>query len=165
MGAFSLIVVINLLNSWKMSLDDDPSKYGNDEQLEHLWVVKAIDFAEVHYDLLQSINSRYLKLTHIDDRIYEAYFSTFPDLNVTKLTEEELKTVEAKAKWRHFCEQFKPLIEDYNFGTLLRLDSSGDYCEENTTFSYRLQFLAIEIARNRNGCNTCLYFSNENATR
>ncbi len=141
------------------SLPTDGAAYGNEAELEHLWVSKAIDFAEVHFDLLQSIDSTFLKLTHIDDRIYEAFCNTFPDLNVESLKEEELKTTEAKAKWRHFCEQFKPLIEDYNFGTLLRLDPKGPYTEENTTFSYRLQFLAIEIVRNRLGVNKYLYLN------
>ncbi|CAG5127636.1 unnamed protein product, partial [Candidula unifasciata] len=59
-------------------------------------------------------------------------------------------------KWRNFCESFKEEIEDYNMGTLLRLDCEGDYTPENTTFSVRTQFLAIEIARNKEGYNSCV---------
>ncbi|XP_063712088.1 protein PBDC1-like [Symsagittifera roscoffensis] len=140
-----------------MAFDIDPSQLGNPQDLEQLWVNKAIDFSEVHYDLLQSLDARFLKLTHIDDRIYEAFKASFPELNVEKIEEEELKNEAAKIKWRHFCEQFKPLIKDHNFGTLLRLDPKGPYTEENTTFSYRLQFLAIEIARNKEGFNLSLH--------
>ncbi len=35
----------------------------------------------------------------------------------------------------------------------MRLDASGDYNEENTTIAPRIQFYAIEIARNREGHN------------
>lgn len=55
--------------------------------------------------------------------------------------------------WRPFCEQFKEEVEDYSFGTLLRLDCSGEFSEENTTLVPRIQFYAIEIARNREGFN------------
>ena len=35
-------------------------------------------------------------------------------------------------EWREYCESFKGMVEDYNFGTLLRLDSTSDYNPENT---------------------------------
>jgi hypothetical protein len=38
--------------------------------------------------------------------------------------------------------------------TLMRIDSSLDYSEENTTIAPRIQFYAIEIARNREGHNS-----------
>ena len=40
-----------------------------------------------------------------------------------------------------------------SLGSLLRLDSSSDYSEENTCISVKIQFLAIEIARNKGGFN------------
>lgn len=52
-----------------------------------------------------------------------------------------------------FCEKFKNIIEDYSFGTLLRADTKGDYSEANTILVPRVQFYAIEIARNRAGLN------------
>ncbi|NXK69704.1 PBDC1 protein, partial [Sylvietta virens] len=59
----------------------------------------------------------------------------------------------APQKWRPFCLRFEGVVEDFNFGTLLRLDSRREYSEENTIFATRIQFFAIEIARNREGCN------------
>lgn len=56
-------------------------------------------------------------------------------------------------KWRPFCESFKDVIEDYNFATLIRIDSTKDYSEENTIIVPRIQFYAIEIVRNREGHN------------
>ncbi|KAG7231967.1 hypothetical protein INR49_010050 [Caranx melampygus] len=48
-------------------------------------------------------------------------------------------------------------VEDFNYGTLLRLDCEKDYTEENTIFATRVQFFAIEIARNREGFNDAVY--------
>ena len=56
-------------------------------------------------------------------------------------------------KWRPFCEQFKGVVEDHSFGTLLRADCEGDYSEENSILTTRIQFYAIELARNREGYN------------
>jgi Polysaccharide biosynthesis len=55
--------------------------------------------------------------------------------------------------WRNFCEKFK-WVEDFSYGTLLRLDCSKEYSEINSTLVARIQFLAIELARNREGNNT-----------
>lgn len=52
-----------------------------------------------------------------------------------------------------FCEKFKNIVEDYSFGTLLRADTKGDYREVNTILVPRVQFYAIEIARNRENLN------------
>lgn len=37
-------------------------------------------------------------------------------------------------KWRPFCLRFEGVVEDFNYGTLLRLDCRKDYTEENTIF-------------------------------
>merc|ERR1712098_65708 len=128
---------------------------GNDGRVEQLWALKAIEHAEVYFNLLCAVEPSYLKLTgsrESDDEIHEDFRKTFPDLKVSKLSEEDLKSEGAKAAWRDFAERYKTL-EDYSLGCLLRLDSSQDYEEENTIIAIRVQFLAIEIARNREGCN------------
>uniref|UniRef100_A0A3Q2DSK2 Polysaccharide biosynthesis domain-containing protein n=1 Tax=Cyprinodon variegatus TaxID=28743 RepID=A0A3Q2DSK2_CYPVA len=65
-------------------------------------------------------------------------------------------------RWRAFCNQFEGIVEDFNYGTLLRLDCEKDYSEENTIFATRVQFFAVEIARNREGCNDTVFLSKEN---
>lgn len=95
----------------------------------------------------------------MDDEIYSLFRETFKDLNVKLLTSEDLKSDEAKERWRPFCNQFEGLVEDFNYGTLLRLDSEKEYTEENTIFATRVQFYAIEIARNREGYNNAVYKS------
>lgn len=72
------------------------------------------------------------------------------------IKEDELKSTKEKAKWRPFCERFKTLVEDYSFGTLLRSDAKDDYKEDNTMLVTRIQFYAIELARNKEGVNDIL---------
>ncbi|XP_064833754.1 protein PBDC1-like isoform X2 [Oncorhynchus masou masou] len=108
-------------------------------------------------DLISSVNPINLKLTTVDDRIYTSFKASFSDLNIKNLDPDMLKTAEAKEKWRPFCNQFDGVVEDFNYGTLLRLDCVKDYTEENTIFATRIQFFAIEIARNREGFNTPVF--------
>lgn len=56
-------------------------------------------------------------------------------------------------KWRDFCTYFQNKVEDFSFGTLLRKNCTGEYSEENSILVTRIQFLAIELARNKEGLN------------
>uniref|UniRef100_A0A2C9JV50 Polysaccharide biosynthesis domain-containing protein n=1 Tax=Biomphalaria glabrata TaxID=6526 RepID=A0A2C9JV50_BIOGL len=134
-----------------------PEELENNSQIEMQWALKAMDHATIHYNLISSVDPTCLRLTRIDDKLYHQFREEFPDLDVAKLNEDQLKSADAKEKWRNFCEKFKGEIEDYNMGTLLRLNCEDDYNPDTTTFSVRTQFLAIEIARNREGHNSCLY--------
>ncbi|XP_076650538.1 protein PBDC1 [Halictus rubicundus] len=128
-------------------------EFGNDPSVEAMWAMKAMEHAEVYFNILCSVDPKLLKLTPHDDQIYKTFRDTFPNLKVDKIDEEELKSEEGKARWRPFCEQFKGLVEDYSFGTLLRADCESDYLETNTILTTRIQFYAIELARNREGYN------------
>lgn len=90
----------------------------------------------------------------IDEQIYAHFRETFPDLKVDRLVEDEFKSEEGKAKWRGFVMQYEKKVQDYNFGTLLRLNAHEGYTEANTMFVTRMQFYCIEIARNREGLNS-----------
>ncbi|XP_041825253.1 protein PBDC1 isoform X2 [Melanotaenia boesemani] len=110
-------------------------------------------------DLISSVDPKFLKLTKLDDKIYSSFRETFKELDVKQLKEDDLKSDEAKERWRPFCNQFEGLVEDFNYGTLLRLDCEKDYSEENTIFATRVQFFAVEIARNREGYNDVVFTS------
>merc|ERR1712113_496520 len=91
-----------------------------------------------------------------DDEIYTAFRKEFPDMKVGLLDEmKDLKSDGMKKRWREFCEAHKD-VEDYSFATLLRLDSAGEYEEENSVIVTKIQFYAIELARNREGHNTLI---------
>lgn len=149
LGADGLIAGANVLNRPAEEFDNDPS-------VEALWAMKALEHAEVYFNILCSVDPKLLKLTPHDDNIYKTFREEFPDLKVDVLDEDGLKSFEAKQKWRPFCEKFKDVVEDYSFGTLLRLDHTGEYSEHNSILVTRIQFYAIELSRNREGLNDCI---------
>ncbi|KAL6449777.1 SPBC3E7.07c Protein PBDC1 [Candida maltosa Xu316] len=120
------------------------------------FAVKAVEQAETYYSLLEKVPGSKLRLTKYDDEIFNQLLEDFPEFKdhekASVISEEEMKSPSGKAKWRTFCEKFKD-IEDYNFGTLLRLKSNDEYSQENTMFAVRIQFYAVEVARNRYGLN------------
>lgn len=129
------------------------SEFGNDPTVESLWAIKAVEHMEVYFNLIGAVDPKILKLTPHDDAIYKEFRERFPNLDVKCLVESEIKSEESKKEWREFCLKFENVVEDFNFATLLRLDSEKDYAEENTTLVPRVQFYAVEIARNREGFN------------
>ncbi|XP_010134792.1 PREDICTED: protein PBDC1 [Buceros rhinoceros silvestris] len=128
-------------------------------RVELAWAMKAHQHAEVYFNLISSVDPKFLNLTKVDDQIYSEFRKTFTDLKIDVLDPEELKSEPAKEKWRPFCLRFEGVVEDFNYGTLLRLDCRQPYTEENTIFATRIQFFAIEIARNREGWNSVVYSS------
>lgn len=128
-------------------------EFDNDPSVEAMWAMKAMEHALVYFNILCSVDPKLLRLTPHDDQIYKTFREVFPDLKVDIINEDELKSEEGKQKWRPFCEQFKGYVEDYSFGTLLRADCGGPYSQENSILTTRIQFYAIELARNREGLN------------
>ncbi|XP_050507194.1 protein PBDC1 [Diabrotica virgifera virgifera] len=131
-------------------------EFENDQTVETMWAIKAFEHAEVYFNILCSVDPKLLKLTPVDDLIYKVFREEFPKLEVEVIIENELKSTKEKSKWRPFCERFKTIVEDYSYGTLLRADAKDDYKEENTILVTRIQFYAIELARNREGVNDIL---------
>ncbi|KAJ1999470.1 hypothetical protein GGI04_003556 [Coemansia thaxteri] len=129
---------------------------GNMVEMEMQWAVKAMHHAETYMKLLKTVGGKNFKLTPIDDELYEDFMENFADLNIATLDENDFKTEVAKAKWREFMTKYEHRVNDYNFGTLLRIDASGDYSEENSMFAMRTQFYCIEIARTRANLNDAM---------
>ncbi|XP_052226298.1 protein PBDC1-like [Dreissena polymorpha] len=138
------------------TLSADASKLGNRPDVEFQWAVKAYHHAETYDNLLRSVDAKLLKLTQLDTEIYTHFRAEFPDMNVDMLDLDSMKTAESKAKWREFCGQYEKRVEDFNMGTLIRVNSKEEFSEVNSTLVVRIQFLAIEIARNREGCNDAM---------
>ncbi|XP_071448369.1 protein PBDC1 [Hetaerina americana] len=136
-------------------------EFGNDPTVEAMWAINAMGHAEVYFNILCSVDPKFLKLTPHDDRIYSLFREEFPDFKVENIKEDDLKSEDAKKKWRPFCEEFKGVVEDYNFATLLRLNCGEDYSEENSILVTRIQFYAIELARNKEGLNDALRCRNQ----
>ncbi|GIY53745.1 protein PBDC1 [Caerostris extrusa] len=66
----------------------------------------------------------------------------FPNFKLDKL---EIESEESKRKWRKFSEEFVSIVDDATFGTLVRIDSSKEYNEENT-----ILVLHAPVSSNRN---------------
>ncbi|CAK8675921.1 protein PBDC1-like [Clavelina lepadiformis] len=130
--------------------------YQNDQNLEVAWAFKAYEHAEIHYSIITSVDATFLHLSEHDDEIYKTFRESFPEFDVNIIHVEDLKSDSSKKKWRTFCNKFDG-FQNFNYGSLLRLDPMLDYSDENTTFATRIQFLAIEIARNREGLTRKLY--------
>ncbi|SCU91842.1 LADA_0F12442g1_1 [Lachancea dasiensis] len=135
----------------------NPETAQNLEDMEKQFAVVAVEQAETYWNLITKVAGSKLRLTKYDDEIYEKFQEHFPEYKdlqrLGKFTEDELKTKEAKERWRNFIKLFEEKVADFNFGTLLRTDASAEYGQFTACFVVRLQFYAFEIARNKNKLN------------
>lgn len=132
----------------------DESNLGNDAALEMQWAIKAGQHAETYFNLMSSLTQEQrsnLRLTKIDDEIHKDFRMRFPNLDLHKLNMKDLKS--DLTHWRAFLSDYEERVPDWNFATLLRMDASTEYGPYNAEVVPRVQFLAIEIARNREGAN------------
>lgn len=140
----------------------DATKFNNESGVEEAWALKAFRHANVHYKLLCHVTCTKLKLTKFDQELYQHFLATFPRVTIDTLDVDRMKSEGSKRKWRTFCQMFEYHVESYNFGTLLRIDCKEGYSQSNTTLVPRVQFLAIEVARNRQGLNSCHFGKDPN---
>ncbi|KAI5291705.1 hypothetical protein KEM52_000088 [Ascosphaera acerosa] len=138
--------------------DFDPNKAENLEDMEKQFAVKAVQQMITYWSLLESVPGSKLRLTKMDDEIHEHFKKDFPDFDLAATIDEgEMKSKQGKEKWRTFCNAYDGKIDDFNFGTMLRSNPKFEYGEKETIFAVRMQFYAIEIARNRAGLNDWIY--------
>ncbi|CAO3662033.1 unnamed protein product [Rhizopus stolonifer] len=67
-------------------------------------------------------------------------------VDVTHLDEEQFKSAAGKEKWRNFVNKYEKRVNEFNFGSLIRIDCRDDYTEQNTMFGVRMQ-KSLEIRR------------------
>jgi len=136
----------------------DPHKAENLEDLEKQFAVKAVQQMTTYWSILEKLRGSELRLTKIDDEIHDHFKREFPEFDPkATINEEEMKSKTGKERWRNFIMQYEKRVDDYNFGTLVRANPSFEYGEKETIFVVRMQFYAIEIARNREGLNDWIY--------
>lgn len=101
-----------------------------------------------YWSILEKVPGSKLRLTKIDDEIYEHFQKDFPDFDAkATIIEDEMKSKTGKERWRNFSMAYEKKVDDYNFGTMLRASPATEYGEEETIFAVRMQFYAVEIAR------------------
>ncbi|RKF73767.1 Protein PBDC1-like protein [Golovinomyces cichoracearum] len=126
----------------------------NLEDIEKQFAVKAVQHMATYWSLLEKVPGSSLKLTKMDDAIYEHFKRDFPEFDpAATIDENEMKSKKGKEMWRKFMMHYEKKIDDYSFGTILRSNPTWEYGNEETIFVPRMQFYAIEIARNKNGLN------------
>ncbi|TDL27962.1 DUF757-domain-containing protein [Rickenella mellea] len=142
-----------------MATKFDPQNAQNLVEIEKQFAVKAVEHAQVYWNLLEKVPPKELRLTKLDDEIFDDLSKSFPEImqepyeKLIKLDEDWMKSPDGKERWRKFIEAYEKKVKDYNFGSLIRTDAKEEYGEINTIFVTRMQFYAIEIARNRLGLN------------
>ena len=119
-----------------------------------------------YWAILEKMRGSKLRLTRMDDEIYEHFRREFPEFDPNEtIDEDKMKSKEGKERWRNFMMAYEKTVEDYNFGTMLRSNPKSEYGEKETIFglpalvpaggqranisiiAMRMQFYAIEIAR------------------
>jgi hypothetical protein len=136
----------------------NPEETENFEDIEKQFAVKVVQHMETYWKILEKVPGSKLRLTKIDDEIYEHLKKDFPEFDASAtLNEDQMKSKDGKERWRKFISEYEKKVEDYNFGTMLRASPKMEYSQEGTIFAVRMQFYAIEIARNREGLNDWIY--------
>ncbi|KAJ9108575.1 hypothetical protein QFC19_002291 [Naganishia cerealis] len=127
----------------------DPNTAGNHEEIEMQFAVKTVEHLEAYQKLLYALPPSKLKLTKVDDELFEDFKATFPELAtpqaLSHLSEKDMKSAAGKEKWRNFIMKYEKVIPDYNFGTMLRPDAKREYDQDNSIFVTRTHFYAIEV--------------------
>ncbi|KAL2024918.1 hypothetical protein VTK56DRAFT_3617 [Thermocarpiscus australiensis] len=130
----------------------------NLEDIEKQFAVKVVQHMQTYWAILEKVKGSLLRLTKMDDEIYEHLKRDFPEFDpAATIDEDEMKSKEGKERWRNFMMAYEKKIDDYNFGTMLRANPKWEYGKDETIFVPRMQFYAIEIARNKLGLNDWIY--------
>ncbi|KAI9784930.1 MAG: hypothetical protein M1816_000566 [Peltula sp. TS41687] len=107
----------------------------NLEAIEQQFAVKAVQHMSTYWSLLENIPGSKLRLTRMDDEIYEHLKRDFPEFDTKEtINEDEMKSKTGKERWRKFMMAYDKKIDDFNFGTLLRIDPKLEYGEKETIF-------------------------------
>ncbi|KAJ6015449.1 Protein PBDC1 [Penicillium herquei] len=148
-----------------MSKPFNPEEAENLEDMEKQFAVKAVEHLMTYWSILEKVKGSQLRLTKMDDEIYESFKEAFPDYTPTDtLNEDEMKSKAGKEKWRNWINKFEKKIDDFNFGTMIRTRADVEYDQDTTIFGVRMQFYAVEIARNRAGLNDWIYERSQKAS-
>ncbi|KAI6781294.1 uncharacterized protein J7T54_004067 [Emericellopsis cladophorae] len=138
--------------------DFNPEEAGNSEDMEKQFAVKVVQHMSTYWSILERVRGSSLRLTKLDDEIYTHLMLTFPDFDpAATINEDEMKSKAGKEKWRPFMMAYEKRVDDYNFGTMVRNHPGKEYDQDTTIFVPRMQFYAIEIARNKKGLNDWIF--------
>lgn len=76
-----------------------------------------------------------LRLTKMDDEIYDHLCKDFPEFDPAEtIDENNLKSPAGKKRWRDFMMAYEKKVDDYSFGTMLRSSPKEEYTQHGTIF-------------------------------
>ena len=95
----------------------------------------VVQHMTTYWTLLEGMRGSKLRLTKVDDEIFEHFQREFPDFDPAEtIDEDKMKSKEGKEKWRNFMMIYEKTIGDFNFGTMLRSNPKFEYGEDTTIF-------------------------------
>ncbi|EED16478.1 DUF757 domain protein [Talaromyces stipitatus ATCC 10500] len=154
-----------------MSKPFDPETAENLEDMEKQFAVKAVEHLMTYWSILEKVPGSKLRLTKMDDEIYEHFKRDFPDFDPNEtINEDEMKSKAGKEKWRKFMMEYEKKISDYNFGTMLRSNPKSEYDQETTIFGMFSSYprlvarkVAVWLDSSKKEANMCFVCSYANA--
>ena len=88
-----------------------------------------------YWAILEKVRGSQLRLTKMDDDIYEHFKAEFPEFDpAATINEDEMKSKAGKEKWRNWMMQYEKTINDFNFGTIIRTNPRFEYEQDTTIF-------------------------------
>lgn len=98
-------------------------------------MIKVVQHMSTYWAILEKVRGSTLRLTKLDDEIYEHLKADLPDFDpAATINEDEMKSKTGKERWRKFMMAYDKKIDDYNFGTMLRADAKWEYGQDETIF-------------------------------
>ena len=90
---------------------------------------------QTYWSILERVKGSTLRLTKIDDDIYNHLKEAFPEFDPAEtIDEDKMKSKEGKERWRNFMMTYEKKVDDYNFGTMLRGNPKWEYGQDETIF-------------------------------
>lgn len=95
----------------------------------------VVQHMQTYWSILEKVKGSTLRLTKMDDEIYDHLKETFPEFDpAATIDEDAMKSKSGKERWRAFMMAYEKKIDDYNFGTMVRNSAKVEYEESNTIF-------------------------------
>ncbi|KAK5157872.1 hypothetical protein LTS14_003794 [Recurvomyces mirabilis] len=120
----------------------NPEEADNFEEIEKQFAVKVVEHMSTYWAILEKMPGSKLRLTKMDDDILQHFNRHFPDFDLkATINEDDMKSKEGKEQWRTFVNEYEGKVEDYNFGAMLRANSTWEYGEKETIFGIPMMVL------------------------
>jgi hypothetical protein len=104
-------------------------------QIEKQFAVKVVQHMQTYWSILEKVKGSSLRLTKIDDDIFDHLKRDFPEFDPAETIDEDaMKSKEGKRRWREFMMAYEKTVDEYNFGTMLRSNPKWEYGRDETIF-------------------------------